>query len=109
MTLVNRAALALVSLLLAVGSTVAVRAADPSGVTAVRCARLIDVKAGRAVPDAVILIANGRITAVGPNLAIPAGARLIDLGSATVLPGLIDAHTHLLLNVDPDQSDAQFS
>lgn len=106
MTLANRAALALVSLLL---TGPAVHAAAPPPLTAIRCARLIDVKAGRAIPDAVIVIENGRIVSVGSKLAIPAGARLIDLGSATVLPGLIDAHTHLLLNVDPDQSDAQFS
>ncbi|HEY2295221.1 MAG TPA: amidohydrolase family protein [Thermoanaerobaculia bacterium] len=74
-------------------------------VTAVRCGRLIDVKAGRAVPNAVILIENGRITAAGPELKVPSGARVIDLGSATVLPGLIDVHTHLLLSFDPDNPD----
>jgi imidazolonepropionase-like amidohydrolase len=110
MTVSLRAALALVSLLLAAAP--AARAADSSGLTAIRCGRLIDVKAGRAIPDAVILIENGRIVSVGSagsKLPIPSGARLIDLGSATVLPGLIDAHTHLLTNVDPDQADAQFS
>lgn len=76
---------------------------DP--VTAVRCGRLIDVKAGRAVPHAVILIENGRITAVGPEVKVPSGARVIDLGPATVLPGLIDVHTHLLLSFDPDNPD----
>jgi imidazolonepropionase-like amidohydrolase len=74
-------------------------------VTAVRCGRLIDVKAGRAIPNAVILIENGRITAVGPEVKVPSGARVIDLGSATVLPGLIDVHTHLLLSFDPDNPD----
>jgi len=74
-------------------------------VTAVRCGRLIDVKVGRAVANAVILIENGRITAAGPEVKVPAGARVIDLGSATVLPGLIDAHTHLLLSFDPDNPD----
>jgi imidazolonepropionase-like amidohydrolase len=74
-------------------------------VTAVRCGRLIDVKAGRAVANAVILIENGRITAAGPEVKIPAGARVIDLGTATVLPGLIDVHTHLLMSFDPDNRD----
>ncbi len=78
-------------------------------VTAVRCGRLIDVKAGRAVANAVILIENGRITAAGPEVKAPAGARVIDLGAATVLPGLIDAHTHLLTNLDPDKADEQLS
>jgi imidazolonepropionase-like amidohydrolase len=112
MTILSRATLALASLLLAAEFPTAVHAADPPTLTAIRCGRLIDVKAGRAVSDAagmIILIENGRIVSVGPRLAIPSGARLIDLGSATVLPGLIDAHTHLLTNVDPDQSDAQFS
>jgi imidazolonepropionase-like amidohydrolase len=83
--------------------------AGPSPVTAVRCGRLIDVKAGRAVANAVIVIENGRITAAGPGLEIPAGARVIDLGTATVLPGLIDAHTHLLTNLDPEKGDEQIS
>lgn len=74
-------------------------------VTVVRCGRLIDVRAGRAVPNAVILIEKGRITAVGPEVKVPSGARVIDLGSATVLPGLIDVHTHLLLSFDPDNPD----
>lgn len=75
-------------------------------VTAVRCGHLIDVKAGRAVPDAVVLIENGRITAAGPEVKVPSGARVIDLGNATVLPGLIDVHTHLLLSFDPDNPDS---
>jgi imidazolonepropionase-like amidohydrolase len=70
---------------------------------------MIDVKAGRAVPEAVILVENGRITAAGPGVKVPAGARVIDLGKASVLPGLIDAHTHLLTNVDPDKPDEQFA
>jgi imidazolonepropionase-like amidohydrolase len=80
-----------------------------AGVTAIKCGHLIDVKAGRAVDKAVILIENGRITAVGPDLTIPAGARIIDLGAATVLPGLIDVHTHLLTNLDPEKGDEQLA
>lgn len=68
--------------------------------TAVRAARMIDVRAGRVVENAVVLIEDGRITAAGAGLAVPAGAEVIDLGSATLLPGLIDAHTHLLQNYD---------
>lgn len=81
----------------------------PSTVTAVRCGRLIDVKAGRAVANAVILIEKGRITAAGSEVKVPDGARVIDLGTATVLPGLIDVHTHLLTNLDPGKGDDQFS
>lgn len=65
---------------------------------AVRAGRMLDVRSGNVVNDAVILIENGRITAVGSKLDIPAGAEVIDLGNAMVLPGLIDSHTHLLMN-----------
>ena len=43
----------------------------------------------------MVLIENDRITAVGAGLSIPSGAQVIDLGSATVLPGFIDCHTHV--------------
>jgi imidazolonepropionase-like amidohydrolase len=52
--------------------------------TAVKCGHLIDVKAGTSLAGAVILIENGRITAAGPGVKVPAGARVIDLGDATV-------------------------
>jgi imidazolonepropionase-like amidohydrolase len=80
-----------------------------AGVTAVRCGHLIDVKAGTSIAGAVILIEKGRITAAGPGVKIPAGARIIDLGAATVLPGLIDVHTHLLTNLDPEKGDEQLA
>ncbi|GGF04798.1 amidohydrolase family protein [Hymenobacter cavernae] len=69
--------------------------------TAVKCGRLLDVRAGKVLPNAVVLIQGNRIQQVGTNLAIPAGAQVIDLGNALVLPGLIDSHTHLLQNYDP--------
>ena len=69
-------------------------------VTAVKCGRLLDVKSGNLIRDAVILVEGGRIVNVGSRLPVPAGALVIDLGAATVLPGLIDAHTHLLANYD---------
>src|SRR5215216_4164 len=63
---------------------------------AVRAARLLDVRNGDTIPDAVVLIEGDRIKAVGSKLTIPSDARTIDLGNVTLLPGLIDAHTHLL-------------
>ena len=67
------------------------------GVTAIRAGHLFDAKAGRLLADQVIVIDGERIAAVGAaaEVKIPAGARVIDLSRATVLPGLIDAHTHM--------------
>jgi len=61
----------------------------------VRAARLIDGRGGPVVAPAVVVIRGERIEAVGGNVAIPSDARVIDLGGATLLPGLIDLHTHL--------------
>jgi imidazolonepropionase-like amidohydrolase len=62
---------------------------------AIRAARLIDGRGGTPMLNPVILIDSTRITAVGPRLAIPSGVTVIDLGNATILPGLIDCHTHI--------------
>src|SRR6186997_3305225 len=62
---------------------------------AVRAATLIDGGGGTPVRNAVVLIEGERITAVGANLPIPSGVETVDLGNATLLPGLIDAHTHI--------------
>jgi imidazolonepropionase-like amidohydrolase len=64
-------------------------------VVAVRAARLIDGRSAAPIAPAVILIRGDRIYASGAGLPIPSGARIIDLGAATLLPGLIDLHTHL--------------
>src|SRR5579862_3841641 len=62
---------------------------------AVKAGTLIDPEAGITLKDQVILVRDGKIDAVGHNLSIPAGTKLIDLSADTVLPGLIDCHTHL--------------
>jgi len=66
-------------------------------ITAVRAGRMFDPKSGQMLANQVVLIQGERITAVGPaaSVAIPAGAKVIDLSRATVLPGLIDGHVHL--------------
>src|SRR5216683_740106 len=81
-------------LLLILSSALASQA-QQSPVTIIRAGRVIDVDAGRALSNQTIVIRNGKIESIGENLAIPAGATIIDLSKMTVLPGLIDCHTHL--------------
>ncbi|MDE3195833.1 MAG: amidohydrolase family protein [Acidobacteriota bacterium] len=68
--------------------------------------RLFDSAAGKIVEPGLVVVSNGKIQAVGPNAATPAGAQTIDLGDATLLPGFIDAHTHLTMDFDPDYNGA---
>lgn len=74
---------------------------------AIRAARLIDGKSDAVMSNGVVLVEGDKITAVGPGIAIPSDAKVIDLGDATLLPGLIDAHTHLLLEMDGANISAQ--
>jgi len=69
----------------------------PREIVLIKAGRLIDVHAGRVLTDQAILIEGDRIKQVGAfqSIKAPAGARVVDLSNATVLPGLIDCHTHL--------------
>ncbi len=64
-------------------------------VTVIKAGRLIDVDQGTVLTDQIIVIRDNKFEAVGRNLAIPRGATVIDLSKMTVLPGLINCHTHL--------------
>ena len=74
----------------------------PPKIIALRASQMLDVNSGSMVHNAVILIQDDKITAAGAATNIPAGAELMDLGDATILPGLIDCHTHLMARV-PDE------
>jgi imidazolonepropionase-like amidohydrolase len=80
------------------GAVAAALAAPASAqITAIRAGRLVDPETGTAAANQVILVENGKFTAVGADVTIPAGATVIDLSDLTVLPGLVDAHNHLAL------------
>jgi imidazolonepropionase-like amidohydrolase len=78
-------------------------AQSSAGATLVKAGRLLDPHTGNVLSPAAVLIEGGKIKDVGSPSRVqanaPAGVKIIDLGSATLLPGLIDSHTHLLLDV----------
>lgn len=83
----------------------------PAQGVAVRAGHLFDSKSGTMLSDQIILIQGDRIAAVGPSdrVKIPQGAEVIDLSRATVLPGLIDRHVHLMQEQQPNDARAAFS
>ena len=68
------------------------------GVVALKAAHLIDGTGKAGIQNGVVIVTDNIITAVGASsqVAIPAGAKVIDLGDATLMPGFIDAHTHVI-------------
>jgi imidazolonepropionase-like amidohydrolase len=92
------------------GSTAAAPAAAapapsaPSGpaVMVLKAARLFDGRSDQWVRNGVVVVAGGKIQAVGAGAAIPAGAQVVDLGDVTLMPGLIDCHTHLSFESSDD-------
>ena len=64
----------------------------------IRAGRVLDVKTGKTLTNQTIVIQGDRIASIGADAQVPAGATVITLPNATVLPGLIDAHTHITFN-----------
>jgi imidazolonepropionase-like amidohydrolase len=95
--------LSLVASFFALVSSAQLAAQSPALVTLVKAGRLLDPRTGNVLSPAAVLIENAKIKAVGTPSRVQADAptdvKTIDLGSATLLPGLIDSHTHLLLDV----------
>jgi imidazolonepropionase-like amidohydrolase len=89
-------ALVLFALVLAPALVPSAAAAEaPAGVTVLRAARVFDGRGDAALRDGVVIVEGATIKAVGSGLAVPPGARVVDLGDVTLLPGFIDAHTHV--------------
>jgi imidazolonepropionase-like amidohydrolase len=76
-----------------------------TGSYVLKAARLFDGKSDRIVAPGVVIVSGNKIESVGGQ--VPASARVIDLGDATVLPGFIDAHTHLTDDYNPDYNGAR--
>lgn len=79
--------------------------ASPPVVRVIKAARMLDVRSGAYLSPAMILVEGARIKAVGTQLNPPPNSKVLDLGNATLLPGLIDSHTHMLLQL-PEHSTA---
>jgi imidazolonepropionase-like amidohydrolase len=88
------------ALLLLIAAACAGHSQTAPKLKAIRAARLLDVKSGEYVTNPVVVVEGSRIKGLDAAGKVPAGAELIDLGSATLLPGMIDCHTHLLSNLD---------
>ena len=105
----TRRLISLIVCMLFIGATCCAQneAPERAKVVAIRADRMIDVISGKIVQHAVVIVDGEKIRAVGPDLSIPAGARVLNLGDVTLLPGLIDCHTHLLQSYYNSMGDGQ--
>jgi len=85
-------------LLSCIGVSWAQQAPPAPKTVVIRAGHLLDVKTGKTLTNQTILIQGDKIASVGADTQVPAGAQVVDLSNATVLPGLIDAHTHITFN-----------
>ncbi len=76
------------------------QAVPPEAMTAIKAGHVIDVENGRVLEKQIILLRGKKIAAIGSDVRIPTGAKVLDLSTKTILPGLIDCHSHL---ADGDQ------
>lgn len=95
----------LLLLICALGSGTSIAGAQA---TVIRPARMIDPGSGAVTERPTIIVSDGVIRGIGRDAAVPAGARVVELPDATILPGLIDAHTHLCTTIRPARDGASF-
>src|SRR5215831_3477933 len=99
--------LCVLALTLCIGAGTSGQDKKPASKTYVlKAARLFDGKSNALVKPGVVVVTDGKIVAAGTSATIPAGAETIDLGDATLLPGFIDAHTHLTSSYREDYARA---
>ena len=101
-----RATLMIARLITALESASGQAQRTPAPVILIRAARLVDGRGGEPLAPAMVRVEGDRIAAIGSSLPIPSGARVIDLGDATLLPGFLDLHTHLTGRSDVHWEDA---
>jgi imidazolonepropionase-like amidohydrolase len=99
----NRKLFVALAIVFILASSLIAQPAPP--VIVLHAAHLLDVEHGTLVSPGEVLVRGSRIAEAGPNVSHPAGATVIDLGDATLMPGLIDAHVHLFLH--PGAEDLQ--
>src|ERR1051326_6034417 len=84
----------------------AASAAQEAPLVIVRAAHMLDVASGKIVDKAEVRVRGKQIAGVGKTSSAPGDASVIDLGDMTLLPGLIDMHTHLTMQISPDSRNA---
>ncbi|WP_395683633.1 amidohydrolase family protein [Dokdonella sp.] len=102
----SRLSMLAVGLLLALGAQAQDHPANAAGATVLKAAHLFDGRSGALTSPGIVVVKDQRIVAVGKDAAIPADASVVDLGDATLVPGYIDAHTHITFDHDDNWEKA---